>query len=191
MKNHVYAKNCDCLVCQKGANYMGLLDDRKHTYNGGSQVNSIGLFKGQDKINHADSAGLDKTADYYIDATLRAKEPVKIYSSTDHAKKVLIKEVQKGSIVGEVFSWVKDSAGDLWWQLKEGGFVQHAPGRFDPALATNSSSGKKIETFNKLANAGNGAELLGGLGGLTQEIIKGVIITVIGALIVYILIRKI
>lgn len=78
------------------------------------------------------------TADYYLEATLRAKKDVKVYSNPVNGK--LLRDCPVDSIVGKIKSYVQ-SGGYVWWQLYEGGFVKHEAGAFDPTLAETSSQG--------------------------------------------------
>lgn len=93
------------------------------------------------------------TADYFINATLRALKPGKIFKSPGGA---LFKEFQDQQIVGEVFSYVERKDG-VWWQLKEGGFVKHETGLFNPSLAKNTSQGN---TYSMIDRATNGSQVL-------------------------------
>jgi hypothetical protein len=82
-----------------------------------------------------------RKADYYLDATLRALKPVTVYR---YPNGPFVRSVSPGSIVGEIYSWVERENG-LWWLLKEGGAVLHAPGTFDARLAEYSGQGKEWE----------------------------------------------
>lgn len=93
-----------------------------------------------------------KTADYYIDATLEALVPVTVYSSPGGT---VLRKVEPGSIVGEIYSWVQRD-GDLWWQIKEGGFVKHGKGVFNMKRAELTSRGKQEEIL-KAAREGSSA----------------------------------
>jgi hypothetical protein len=83
------------------------------------------------------------TANYYLDATLRAVQPVDVLN---HPGGTIIRTVEPGSIVGKIFSWVQRN-GTLWWQLEgsQSEFVEHAPGRFDAQMAAYTGRGKEFE----------------------------------------------
>lgn len=92
------------------------------------------------------------TADQYQDATLRALvDGIKVYSSAGGT--ILLRTVNKGSIVGEVFSYVVKGS-DVWWHLKEGGFVKHGQGLFDAELATDTSSAFAQKLIDGTLNSG-------------------------------------
>jgi hypothetical protein len=93
-------------------------------------------------------ADVTGSADAFINATLRALKPGKVFSSPGGK---LLREYQTDSIVGEVFSWVSRS-GVVWWQLKEGGFVEHAVGKFDPKLADITSQATKDRMLDNAIN---------------------------------------
>ena len=89
-----------------------------------------------------------KTVDYYLNAQLKAKEPGSIYNAPNG---VIDRSYDTGAIVGEIYSWVQ--RGDqIWWQLKEGGFVLHAPGKFDATTAEYTSQGKVDEIIDALSD---------------------------------------
>lgn len=99
---------------------------------------------------------LGATADYYINSTLRALRPVTVYRTPGGP---VLREVPKGSIVGEVFSYIERN-GDVWWQLKEGGYAKHGTGVYDAQLAEYSGAGKQAELL-KAAQSGGGGEGFG------------------------------
>lgn len=92
---------------------------------------------GRMPLDHVDEL---KNADYFIGSWLTAKSPVNTYTSPAGA--VLDKTYKAGQLVGRIYSWVLRD-GQIWWQLNDGGFVQHAPGRFDTKVALDSASGKE------------------------------------------------
>lgn len=110
-----------------------------------------------------------KTADHYIGSWLVAKMPVKVYSSPGG---VLTKAYSFGQNVGQIRSYVLKN-GVVWWELKDGGFVEHAKGKFDTKIAENSASGVEhqqlMEDLNTQQNdplsvlTSSGSSLLGGV----------------------------
>lgn len=91
------------------------------------------------------------TADYYLNATLKAKvDGIKVYSGANSGS--VIRTCSKGSIVGEIFSYVMVGS-DVWWDLKEGGFVKHGTGLFDATLAQTTSEGYDDQTVKNAQSA--------------------------------------
>jgi len=80
-----------------------------------------------------------KTADEYLDATLKAlKSGVVVNQPYNNPQ--IIRSYQAGNIVGEIASWVERPDG-IYWSLKEGGFTKHEKGKFDPTVAKSSATG--------------------------------------------------
>lgn len=119
----------------------------------------------------------NKTADYYLDATLRAKKPVSIYNAPGGT---IIKTVAPDSIVGEIYSYVSRGT-DLFWQLKEGGFVKHEKGKFDAQTADLTSSGTAIERYKTFEMPDFGKFLKGFTSslGLNKIIVIAVLVVVV------------
>ena len=84
----------------------------------------------------------------FLDATLVAKKPVIVYTSP---RGEYLRQAQTGSIVGEIYSWV-ELGNDIYWQLKEGGFVKHSIGAFDANKAKVTSSQYKEDLNKKLGD---------------------------------------
>lgn len=130
---------------------------------------------GRMPIDHIEET---KTADHFIGSWLIAKDNVNTYTSP--AGGVLDKTFKPGQIVGRIYSYVlKD--GNVWWHLDNGGFVQHAPGRFDTKVALDSASGKTheetmqdITTPNVIENAA------GSIGTGVGDVVAGVGKTISG-----------
>lgn len=117
---------------------------------------------------------VSKTADYFLNAQLKALIPGKVFTSPGGALK---REYEKDSIVGEVFSWVKRGT-VVWWQLKEGGFVEHQPGKFDPKMATNTSQGKESE-IKSFVNSSDMFSFLDSIPVLMSRITKLVVMAIL------------
>lgn len=92
-----------------------------------------------------------KTADYYFDSTLYSLIPGEIVTNPGGMVK---RAFGKGEIVGEILSYV-DRPDGLYWQLKEGGFVKHAPGKFDMKKAESTGIGKQDEIKKGLSGEGD------------------------------------
>lgn len=137
-------------------------------------------------LDHADAL---KTADYYIGSWLRALQPISVYSTAGGGGR-LIKTFKKGDLVGRIFSYIVRN-GKVYWELEDlnngpgGGFVEHAPGKFDLSEATETSSGKeiekKVEEFAKTAAKLDAMNPIGKLTEATTGIIAGVSDVVSGA----------
>lgn len=94
---------------------------------------------------------------YYLNAQLRALKPGEVVSSPGGK---LLRKFDLGSIVGEVFSYVVKGKA-VWWQLKEGGFVLHEEGKFDPLLSKNTSQGFE-DQISKHVNSADWLSFLDG-----------------------------
>lgn len=119
-------------------------------------------------------------ASYYLDAQLRALKPGTVHS---YANGPVTREYDTGSIVGEIFSWVTRD-GEVWWQLKEGGFVKHEKGKFDPRIAQDTSQGKASDLLSDAFGNSGGGLPLPGLDDLKKIAIVGGL-ALLGGLAVY------
>lgn len=121
-------------------------------------------------IDYADMAG--KPASYFIGSWLTALQPVTIYSNASTNNP--IKKLQSGDIVGRIVSYV-ESNGKIWWMLEgERGFVEHGPGRFDSAVALETSSGKEHDEKIIELEKEPLSEGIKTLGGVASDSIKGI-----------------
>lgn len=120
--------------------------------------------------------GETKTADYYINSTLVAKVPVTVYSSPGGT---VLREVAPGSVVGEVYSYIQRD-GDLWWQLKEGGFAKHGKGVFDEKMAENTSRGKQEEILKSAREGSSALPPLPSAGDLIKKLLPIAIVAALG-----------
>lgn len=121
------------------------------------------------------------TADKYINGTLKALKDGEIYNSPDGAIKSIY---QRGSIVGEIFSWVEKPSG-VWWQLKEGGYVKHAPGKFDADMVEKTAQNYN-ETEQVFDIADLGGDLLGDLlGDFSMNKLIVIIVLIIITLVIF------
>lgn len=117
-----------------------------------------------------------KTADYYINATLEALKPVTVYK---YPGGPVLREVQPGSIVGEIFSWVQRD-GDLWWQLKEGGYAKHGKGVFDMKMAELTSRGKQEEILQRAQEGSSAFPPLPSASAILKSLIPIAVIAAVG-----------
>jgi hypothetical protein len=132
-------------------------------------------------------------ADYYVNSTLVAKQPVTVRKVPSDIGDV-VKEYPKGSNVGIIYSWVVRD-GQVWWQMnwfsgKPQGWVKHSPELFDADIAEQTSQGKAIEVkkelerieeeknpFNQLAKGVSGvAEGFGSVGANFKYILLAVLV---------------
>lgn len=150
----------------------------------------------REKMYSVDSLDKQKrSADYYINSTLVARNPVTVRKIPNDLGEV-IKQYPKGSNVGIIYSWVVRD-GQVWWQLnwfsgKPQGWVKHDSSLFDADIAEQTSSGKAIEVkkelerieeeknpFNQLTKGVSGiAEGFGSLGANFKYILIGVALLV-------------
>lgn len=89
-----------------------------------------------------------KSADYYLDSTLIARQPVTLYQSPSTTASVLKKFV-KGENVGKIQSWIVRD-GQVWWDInwfsgKHAGWIKHIPGLFSEEISEQTASGKTHE----------------------------------------------
>lgn len=92
---------------------------------------------------------MSKTADYYLDSKLIARQPVTLYQSPSDTSPVL-KKFGRGEQVGMIQSWVVRN-GQVWWDVnwfsgKHAGWVKHVPGLFDKEIIEQTSSGQTHTT---------------------------------------------
>jgi hypothetical protein len=115
------------------------------------------------------------TANDYLDYELKAVKPVTRYQGD---LKTVVDVVNQGSIVGKIYSWKVDAAGNVWWMLYESWkpgsamFVKHD----GSALLPVPPSGTKIEvtTPGFLTDFANAAGTVG------TQILIPVLIAIVG-----------
>lgn len=116
-----------------------------------------------DNINHIDCSCYEcsledsKKLSYYLNSSLVALKPVKIWSAAGVKKGgKVINIIPIGGNVGKIYSWVKDANGAIWLQLVDNsatdvskariiGYTPFFTGYFDKGIAVETSSGKAIE----------------------------------------------
>lgn len=151
--------------------------------------------------DHADAA----PASDYIGSVLVLKStasPVGVWSN-DTLTSRLIRTIQPGGTVGTIYSYVKDTNGEVWWLLTDNNFVKHRTGVFDlkTAQATSdlytqqaaTAKADKENLANQITNAGGKvvtgvSDLVGGAGDVLAGLGKNfqwVIIIAIVAVIAY------
>lgn len=150
----------------------------------------------REKMYSVDSLdAVKRSADYYVNSTLVARNPVTVRKIPSDSGEV-VKEYSKGSNVGTIYSWVVRD-GQVWWQVnwfsgKPQGWVKHDKSLFDSEIAEQTSQGKAIEVqkekerleeeanpFNQLTKGVSGiAEGFGSFGANFKYVILGVLILV-------------
>lgn len=95
----------------------------------------------------------------YIDAQLKALKPGQVLSRPGGS---VLRSYDTGAIVGEIYSYKTDETGAVWWQLKEGGFVKHEEGKFDPRIAKDTSSQTRIDAAKNAGFSFPSFDMLGG-----------------------------
>jgi len=108
----------------------------------GYQPNSLGRFGHRNDLDEKGSASR------YLDSVLVALKPGTVHSGVNGP---VFASFPKGANLGNIYSYVVDKSGRVWWQIDRTGpyankFVLSEPGKFDSIIAENTSSGKAIET---------------------------------------------